>query len=136
VKFVLDNLILIALAVASGGMLLWKAMRDGQGGRAGSVTPAEATAALNQRQAVLIDVRPAADFAAGHIAQSRNVPLDDLAQKAASLPKNKPLILVGANGRDSAKAVAQFKAKGFEEVSNLTGGLTGWVGAGMPIRKG
>ncbi|MEK7943405.1 rhodanese-like domain-containing protein [Pigmentiphaga sp. YJ18] len=133
-KFILDNILLIALALVSGGLLLWQSLRGGQSG--GAMSAAEATAAANQRQAVFVDVRPAADFSAGHIAQSRSVPLADLAQKAAGLPKNKPLILVGSNGRDAAKAVAQFKAQGFAEVSSLSGGLSGWVQAGMPIAKG
>ncbi|MDX3907116.1 MAG: rhodanese-like domain-containing protein [Pigmentiphaga sp.] len=133
-KFIVDNILLIALAFVSGGMLLWQSLRSGPAG--GAITPAEATAAVNQRHAVFVDVRPTADFAAGHIAQSRSVPLAELKQKAAGLPKNKPLILVGANGRDAAKAVAEFKAHGFAEVNTLAGGLAGWVQAGMPIAKG
>jgi len=134
VKFIVDNILLIALALVSGGMLLWQSVRGGKTG--GSISAAEATAAVNQRHAVFVDVRPAAEFAAGHIAQSRSVPIAELPQKAGSLPKNKPLILVGANGRDAAKAVAQFKAQGFADVSSLAGGLTGWVQAGMPVAKG
>lgn len=134
-KFVLDNIIFIVLALASGGMLLWKTVREGQGGRAGTLTPAEATAAVNQRQAVFVDVRPAADFSAGHIAQSRNVPVDDLKQKAGGLPKNKPLILVAATGKDAARAMAEFQAQGFSEVTRLAGGLVGWAQAGLPLAK-
>ncbi|WP_299454852.1 rhodanese-like domain-containing protein [uncultured Pigmentiphaga sp.] len=133
-KFIVDNILLIALALVSGGMLLWQSLRSGKS--SGSIGPAEATAAVNQRHAIFVDVRSPAEFAAGHIAQSRNVPVAELAQKAGSLPKNKPLILVGATGRDAAKALAQFKAQGFAEVTCLAGGIAGWVQAGMPIKKG
>ncbi|VCU70525.1 molybdopterin biosynthesis protein MoeB [Pigmentiphaga humi] len=133
-EFIVDNILLIALALVSGGLLVWQSMRGGQSG--GALSPAEATAAVNQRQAVFVDIRSVADYAAGHIAQSRSVPADALAQKAGGLPKNKPLILVGADGRDAAKAVASFKSGGFAEVSSLAGGLSGWVRAGLPIAKG
>ncbi len=134
-NFLIDNILLVALAVVSGALLLWPTLRGGAN-NGGAISPASATQAVNQQQAVFVDVRPTADYAAGHIVQSRNVPAADIEQKAASLPKNKPLIVVCANGRDAAKAVAKLKAQGFADVSSLAGGIAGWVQAGMPIAKG
>ncbi len=133
-KFLIDNILLVALAVVSGALLLWPALRGGR--KSGAASPAEATQMVNQQQAVFVDVRPADQFLEGHIAQARNVPAADFATKAQSLPKNKPLILVCSNGRDAAKAVATLKAQGFAEVTSLAGGFSGWVQAGMPIAKG
>ncbi|WP_345246490.1 rhodanese-like domain-containing protein [Pigmentiphaga soli] len=112
-------------------MLLLPSLRGARQG--GAISPSEATQLANQRQAVFVDVRPAEQYAGGHIAQSRNVPAAELEQKAAGLPKNRPLIVVCGNGRDAAKAAARLKAQGFGEVVSLAGGLAGWVQAGMPI---
>ena len=75
------------------------------------MSTSEAIQMVNQRQAVWVDVRPAEQFQAGHIAQARSVPAADLEQKAGNLPKNKPLIVVCDNGRDSARA-AKLRAQG------------------------
>ena len=57
------NLALIAILVVSGGLLAWPALRRGRGG----LSAAEATQLINRRNAVVIDVRAPADFAAGHL---------------------------------------------------------------------
>jgi rhodanese-related sulfurtransferase len=134
VKFLIDNIFLVALAAVSGLMLLLPTLRNGK--RGGAVTPVEATQMVNQRQAVFVDVRPPAEFAEGRIAQARNVPEAEIEQKAAALPKNKPLVLVCMNGKASAKTVEKFRKQGFSEVTSLAGGIAGWVQAGLPIAKG
>jgi len=133
-QFLVENILLVGLAVASGLMLIVHSIKHGN--RTGGLTPTQATQAINQRHAVLVDVRAPSVFAGGHLAQSRNIPAAELEAKAGSLPKNKPLILVCGNGRESAKAVATLKAKGFEDVNSLQGGVTAWVQAGLPITKG
>lgn len=133
-KFLIDNIFLVALAVVTGIMLLLPTIRGGR--RGGAVTPTEATQMVNHRQALFVDVRPPAEFAEGRIAQSRNVPDAEIEQKAAALPKNKPLVLVCMNGRASAKTVEKFRKQGFAEVTSLSGGIAGWVQAGLPIAKG
>lgn len=126
-----SNLFILAVAVVSGLMLLWPAIGRARGGA--SVTASQAVQMINQRQAVVVDVRGAEQYAAGHIAQARSLPLADLDQKAASLPKNKPLVVVCDQGRDSAKAAAKLKALGHAEVVTLEGGLRGWVQGGLPL---
>nr|WP_082985404.1 rhodanese-like domain-containing protein [Orrella dioscoreae] len=111
-------------------MLAWPAINRGRAGAA--VDTDAAIRLINQKQAVLIDVRPAERFQASHIAQARSVPLDEIEQKAASLPKNKPLIVVCELGRDSGKAVAKLKAQGHTEVVALEGGQQAWIKAGLP----
>src|SRR5690606_31363061 len=116
-----NNLFILAVAIISGLMLLWPALGRARGGA--SVTAAQAVQMINQRQAVVVDVRGAEQYAAGHIAQARSLPLADLDQKASSLPKNKPLVIVCDQGRDSAKAAAKLKQLGHAEVVTLEGGL-------------
>ncbi len=83
-----NNIFIVAAAVVSGIMLAIPALRKSGGGSAIGTT--EAIQMVNQRQAVWVDVRPAEQYQAGHIAQARSVPATDLEKKSAGLPKNKP----------------------------------------------
>jgi rhodanese-related sulfurtransferase len=135
VKFLIDNWMLISVALASGGMLLWPTLSGG-GGAAG-VNPADAVLLMNREKAVVVDVCGADEFAAGHVAGAKNVPLGELEAKLASVVKNKnnPLILVCASGMRSKRAVAVAKKLGFENAHSLTGGTAAWRAASLPIEK-
>ena len=82
-------------------------------------------------------MREAAEFATGHIANARHVPLAELAEKLPAAVKNKtlPLVLCCASGRRSAAAVAVAKKLGHEKAVSLAGGLKAWREAGLPVEK-
>ena len=127
---------LIAVAVASGGMLMWPAINGGA--RGGGVNPTDAVMLINREKAVVIDVCSPDEYAAGHIAGAKNVPLGELQDKLPSVVKNKgtPLILVCASGIRSSRAVAVAKKLGFEKAHSLAGGLGAWRAASLPVEKG
>lgn len=131
-SFLLENIFLVAIAVISGGMLLWPMLGRARGG-SGGVDTLVATQMVNQQHAVFVDVRPAEEYAKGHIPQARSLPLDQIDGRAQTLPKNKPLIVVCATGRNAAAAATQLKAKGLENVVTLNGGMTAWQQAGLPV---
>jgi rhodanese-related sulfurtransferase len=136
VKFFTDyiNLVLIAVALISGGMLLWPTIvRRGRSG----ISAAEATQLINRRNAVVIDLRSAADFAGGHLPSARQVEFAELQAKVGSLAKNKsnPVVLVCQTGQQSHKAVRVVQDAGYAEVHVLDGGLNAWEKAGMPVVK-
>lgn len=131
-SFLLENIFLIAIAVISGGMLLWPMLGRARGG-SGGVDTLVATQMVNQQHAVFVDVRPAEDYAKGHIPQARSLPLDQIDGRAQTLPKNKPLIVVCATGRNAGAAATQLKAKGLENVVTLSGGMAAWQQAGLPV---
>jgi len=128
-----NNLLILAIAVASGLMLMWPTINRSRSGDA--VNSVQAVQMINQRHAVVIDVRPAEQFATGHITQARNVPIDEIEQKAASLPKNKPLVVVCDMGRLAGRAAAKLKSLGHEEVAVLEGGLRAWTQGGLPLTQ-
>lgn len=134
-SFVTDNWYWMAAAGASGGALLWLQLKEGAG-MAGGVSPAAAVQLINKERAQVIDVCEAAEFAAGHVAGARNLPMGDLAG-GKGLPGNKklPLIVVCASGTRSAKAVSQLKTMGYENAQSLAGGLKAWREANLPIDK-
>jgi predicted sulfurtransferase len=85
VKFLIDNIWLIALALVSGGALLLPTLQRG-GAR---VSLLQATQMLNQGKSVVLDIRDQADFAAGHIRDARHIPLKELKSRISELEKFK-----------------------------------------------
>lgn len=133
-KFVLDNWMLMSIALASGAMLFWPALL---GATSGSLTPALAVQLINREKAVVIDVCSADEYAAGHVGGSKNIPLNELEQKLAGAVKNKalPVILVCHSGARSSRAIAVAKKLGFENAQSLAGGISAWKAASLPIEK-
>jgi rhodanese-related sulfurtransferase len=135
VKFLIDNWTLFAIAIASGGMLLWPTIAGGL--NAGTLTAAGAVQLINREKAVVIDVCEADEYAAGHVGGARNVPFSELEEKLPLAVKNKalPLILVCATGARANRAVAVAKKLGYEQAQALGGGLKSWKDANLPLEK-
>jgi rhodanese-related sulfurtransferase len=135
VKFFIDNWFLFLAAAVSGGLLLWP-MLNKTGGGAGKVSASDAVQMINREKAVLIDVSEPAEYAAGHVAGSKSVPLGQI-ETSNALPKNKalPLVVVCATGSRAGKAVATLKKLGFENSRALAGGLEAWRAANLPVEK-
>lgn len=136
-KFFIDNAIWIGLAVGSGLMLLWPALRGGASGSQ-DVSPAEAVLLINRENALVLDVREENEFAGGHVPEARNIPLARLAERADELKKyqQKPIVVNCQGGVRSAKACDQLKKAGFTRVHNLQGGINAWNNAKLPVAKG
>jgi rhodanese-related sulfurtransferase len=134
VKFILDNWMLIVVALSAGGMLMWP-MINGAG--PGALSADGAVQLINREKAVVIDICEPNEFAAGHVVGAKNIPLGQLEGKLASTVKNKtlPLILVCQSGARSSRALGIAKKLGFENVQSLSGGLGAWRSANLPIEK-
>ena len=133
--FVRNNIFLILIAFVSGAMLLWPLVRRGTGGP--WVTTLEATQLMNRNDAIVIDVRDAADYGRGHILGAKSYPLGDLERRAAELEKHKskPVIVHSGNGNKSGDALALLRRRGFDKLYNLSGGFAAWQQAGLPTEK-
>lgn len=107
-----------------------------QRGGADTVSPADTVQMMNREKAVVIDVSEPDEFSAGHITNSRNIPLGKL-DGAKGLPTNKtlPVVLVCASGRRAQSAVAVVRKQGHQRVHVLHGGLAGWRAAELPVEK-
>lgn len=133
-EFIQQNLLLVALAVVSGGLLILPAFK-----RSGhEVSPAEATLMINRENGLVLDVRSVAEFAAGHIPEARNLPAEKLAERIGELEKFKerPIIVNCQSGARAGDACATLRKLGFEKVYNLAGGVGAWQEAGLPLKKG
>ena len=132
-QFFIDNALLIAVAFLSGGMLLWPLIRSRAGGPA--LTTLQATQLINSKHAQVVDIRDAAEFAKGSLPNARNIPLGELANRAAKeLKKDRPVIVLCNAGNIAGRAAAQLRAAGMAEVYVLAGGLAAWREAGLPVK--
>ena len=132
-KFLLENIWLIGIALISGGALIWPNLqRRGQ-----KVSILQATQLINQGKAVIVDVRDPAAFGAGHLRDAKNIPLKELSNRIAELDKfkSKTVIAVCQAGVQSAKAAAELKKAGFNEAVSLDGGVSAWQAQSLPVVK-
>jgi rhodanese-related sulfurtransferase len=134
VKFLIDNWMLIAVAFASGAMLLWPVV---QGATDGGLSAAGAVQLINRERAVVVDVSETGEYASGHISGAKNVPVGQLEQRLPEVVKNKgvPLILVCATGIRAKRALAVAKKLGYDKAQVLAGGLKAWKDANLPVEK-
>jgi len=135
VEFIKNNLMLIGVAAVSGTMLLWPYLRRTSGGP--WVSTLEATQLINREDALVLDVREATEFAAGHVLGAKSLPLAAVEARAGEFDKHKakPVIVVCADGSRASKAAAALRASGFANVVNLSGGFPAWQQAGLPVVK-
>jgi rhodanese-related sulfurtransferase len=135
VDFVLNNIWLVLIAVTSGLMLVWPMVTQRAGGL--SVSTLQATQLINHRDALVLDVRSADDFARGHILNARNIPAKQLGERLADLEKfrARPIIVSCQTGASATASCSLLKKAGFTEVRLLAGGISAWEQAGLPVTK-
>ncbi len=131
------HLLLFAIAVVSGGMLLWSFGKRLFVRGAPQVSPAEAVQLINHRDALVLDVRAAAERSGGHIPHARHLPFNELKQRTGELEqfKSRPVVVSCQWGAQAAVACAALKKNGFSEVFVLRGGVNAWREANLPMEK-
>jgi rhodanese-related sulfurtransferase len=95
------------------------------------VTPHRA-AELLRGGAQLVDVREDHEYAAGHVAGSRHVPLGTLSEQATTLDADRPVVFVCRVGGRSSAAAQAFREAGYDARS-MAGGMLAWAGLGLPL---
>jgi rhodanese-related sulfurtransferase len=132
VKFLLDNWMLITVALASGVALIFPALNKGRG-----LSPQDMVQRMNRDRAMVIDVCEPDEFARGHVIGAKNLPLGQLEDKLTQVVKNKStqVVMVCQVGARSARAANIARKLGFENVHSLAGGLKAWQAASMPVEK-
>lgn len=102
-----------------------------------TVTVKEA-ADIMKGNALMMDVRSAAEIEelAYDVKNIKNIPLDSLETRLSEIPKDKQVILVCRTDNRSGKAFELLKAKGFENMAVMKGGIQVWKDAGFPVKEG
>lgn len=99
------------------------------------LSPAEAAPLLAQG-ALLVDVREPDEYTEIHAQGAQLLPLSELETRYQELPQGRPLLLICRSGARSARAAEWLEARGYSDVTNVTGGTLGWQEAGLPTAGG
>jgi len=81
---------------------------------------------------VVVDVRSAAEHAAGHLATGLNIPLTHLAERFGEIPSGRPVVVHCEGGYRSAIAASLLQKLRVGKVHDLVGGYKAWVAAKLP----
>lgn len=135
-QFLQNNIWTVLLALTSGGMLIWSFIGNRMRG-INDIDHVAATQLINHKNALVLDVREQGEFDAGHILNSKLIPLGKLAQRLGELEKfrERPIVVVCRSGQRSASACALLGKQGFAQVHNLDGGVVAWQKANLPLAK-
>jgi len=132
-EFAMNHWILVSLLA---GLLIVLAWDSGQ--KAGpKVSTHEATRLINTQNAVVLDIRERADFNAGHLVDSINIPNSQVVNRLSELEKHKsdPIIVVCKTGQTASAASKALKDNGFAQVYRLSGGIMEWTNSNLPLVK-
>jgi len=105
--------------------------------RLGGIKPAQAAELAQRPGTLVLDVRTLVEYEGGHLPSAVLIPIQQLPGRLAELPQDKktPILVYCAVGGRSAAAAGLLKAKGYENVSDLSGGISAWESAGLPVVK-
>ncbi len=135
-EFVGNHLYLV-LAFAAVVVLLLRDLMESLLRKYKIVTPLEAVMLINQEDAVVVDVREPHEWAKGHIAGTRLIPLGELEKRLGELEdlKHKPVVVACQSGTRSPAACKKLIQAGFEKVYLLKNGMRAWEDASLPVTK-
>lgn len=105
-------------------------------------TVAQAAAFLQSGTHVILDARPTADYAAGHIPTAHSVPHNSMADAMVSAqqyltPAQKIMTYCAGEDCDESLLLSQYlQRQGFTNIVLFAGGIAAWSAAGHPIERG
>lgn len=133
INFVTQEWLLVTVLIALIYVYVWRdRIKSGR-----PVSPHEVTRLVNEGNAVIVDLRENAEFKAGHIVGSLNIPYAKLSKESTEVVshKGKTIILVDKLGQH-AGAVGRLLGKDGFEVRRLSGGVAEWQAQNLPLVKG
>jgi rhodanese-related sulfurtransferase len=135
IEYAGHHTLLFTGAVAMALVVIVYELRLQSHGRS-ALAPQEAIRLMNHG-ALVLDLRSAADFAAGHIAGAKPMAGEDILKAGETLKRyrEKPVIVYCDSGSLSAAAARQLAEQGFTSAFNLRGGLSAWRTENLPLAK-
>jgi rhodanese-related sulfurtransferase len=82
--------------------------------------------------ALLLDVREADEWAAGHAPAAVHLPMGDIPGRVGELPTDRPIACICRSGARSGRVTGYLRAQGFDIV-NVAGGMQDWAASGRPV---
>jgi rhodanese-related sulfurtransferase len=87
-----------------------------------------ATAAEQHRAgALLLDVREPFEIQICAVAGSRHIPMRQIPENLTALPRDQPILVLCHHGSRSLRVTQFLRANGFEQVTNIAGGIDAWA---------
>ncbi|MEK7810486.1 MAG: rhodanese-like domain-containing protein [Pseudomonadota bacterium] len=135
-QFLQNNWLEVLIALISGCMLFWSFF----GNRIRGIKEVDTLGAMsliNRSNALVLDVREQGEYDAGHIINSRLIPVGKLKERIGELEKyrERPIVVVCRSGARSASATALLNKHNFAQAHNLSGGVIAWQKANLPLEK-
>ncbi|HEX2908800.1 MAG TPA: rhodanese-like domain-containing protein [Phototrophicaceae bacterium] len=103
-------------------------------GMPAEVSVAEAVS-LRDAGAFVLDVRRQDEWDEFHLANSTLIPLDELTNRLAELPRDEKILVVCRSGNRSGQARTLLLEAGFTQVTSMAGGLTEWRALGYAVES-
>lgn len=100
----------------------------------GRIVDAPAAKRLTDSGAAVLDVREASEYAEGHIPGAQHIPYEQLESRLGELPRGREILVYCASGVRSSVAASVLERSGVP-VTNIRGGLSSWVSAGLPTER-
>jgi hydroxyacylglutathione hydrolase len=115
-----------------GALDLWR----GRHGKLAAIEQLSATQWQHQPKHLVLDVRSAMEFRAGHIPGALHIPLGRLSEGVGRLPRESAVIVHCQGGARSAIALSILMKLGFRNLINLIDGFAAYQRLGLPIETG
>lgn len=128
-QFIVQNALLIIIAVIAAVSLI-NTRRFGP-----MVSSEQAVSLINKQNALVVDVRAQKDFKRVRIANSVNIPANEIQNRLGELSKDRTIIVVDNSGNMSAAASKLLRGVGFTKVYVLDSGLVGWMRDKLPLES-
>jgi hydroxyacylglutathione hydrolase len=112
----------------------WRTAR-GQLQTIGSIAASEVGEAAASERAALVDVRSFEEWSAGHLPGARNLPLGELDQRLAEVPRDKLVIVHCHSGARAAIAASLLLSRGISQIRQYSGGFGEWSSAGRAVER-
>lgn len=90
----------------------------------------------SESRPVVVDVREPWEYAQGHIAGAKLIPLGELNRRLKELDPSQPVAVICASGSRSQSAAALLGQQGYETIYNVVGGTFNWMQSGLPLERG
>ena len=132
-QFIVQNALLIIIAVIAAVSLAMPLINTRRFGP--MVSSEQAVSLINKQNALVVDVRAQKDFKRVRIANSVNMPANEIQNRLGELSKDRTIIVVDNSGNMSAAASKLLRGVGFTKVYVLDSGLVGWMRDKLPLES-
>lgn len=132
-QFIVQNALLIIIAVIAAVSLAMPLINTRRFGPV--VSSEQAVSLINKQNALVVDVRAQKDFKRVRIANSVNIPANEIQNRLGELSKDRTIIVVDNSGNMSAAASKLLRGVGFTKVYVLDSGLVGWMRDKLPLES-